>query len=187
MWGVRGRCDESLLFILNYWGDELVVSSVAWYTMWTILCGPSVRHLIQIMNCMINSFNHITLYCGINNYCHPDCYRRPSLPSCIDTELTTVNCEWHHNVITVLLLCDDTCHCVSYVDSITTVNSISLVNWDGSSDLSYGGDQFSGTFTEVKQRRPRLVLGWVTVREDRALWTCFRSSVWTLICDRPSI
>jgi len=23
-----------------------------------------------------------------------------------------------------------------------------------------------------KQRRPRLVLGWVTIREDRALWTC---------------
>jgi len=31
-------------------------------------------------------------------------------------------------------------------------------------------------------RRPRLVLGWVTVREDQALWTCIRSSVWTLIC-----
>jgi len=42
-------------------------------------------------------------------------------------------------------------------------------------------------FTEVKQRRPRLALGWVTVREDRALRTCVRSSVWTLICDRPSI
>jgi len=36
-----------------------------------------------------------------------------------------------------------------------------------------------GRFTEVKQRRPRLVLGWVTVREDRALWICVRSSVWT--------
>jgi len=37
--------------------------------------------------------------------------------------------------------------------------------------LTYGGDQgqLSGTFTEVKQRRPRLALGWVTVREDRAL------------------
>jgi len=29
-------------------------------------------------------------------------------------------------------------------------------------------------FTEVKQRRPRLVLGWVTVEEDRALWPCVR-------------
>jgi len=27
----------------------------------------------------------------------------------------------------------------------------------------------------------------VTVREDWALWTCFCSSVWTLICDRPSV
>jgi len=26
----------------------------------------------------------------------------------------------------------------------------------------------------------------VTVREDWVLWTCIRSSVWTLICDRPS-
>jgi len=33
--------------------------------------------------------------------------------------------------------------------------------------LAYGGDQ--GTFTEVKQRQPWLVLGWVTVGEDRAL------------------
>jgi len=29
--------------------------------------------------------------------------------------------------------------------------------------------RLSGTFTEVKQRQPRLVLEWVTVREDRAL------------------
>jgi len=43
------------------------------------------------------------------------------------------------------------------------------------------------TFNEVMQRRPRLVLGWVTFREDRALWTCVRSSVWNLICDLPSI
>jgi len=36
-----------------------------------------------------------------------------------------------------------------------------------------GGDQclLSGTFTEGKARRPWLVLGWVTTREDRALWT----------------
>jgi len=34
-----------------------------------------------------------------------------------------------------------------------------------------GGDQgwLSGTFTEVKQRRARLVLGWVTIKEDGAL------------------
>jgi len=32
---------------------------------------------------------------------------------------------------------------------------------------AFGGDQ--GTFTEVKQRRPGLVLGWVNIREDRAL------------------
>jgi len=45
----------------------------------------------------------------------------------------------------------------------------------------YGGDQgkFSGTFTEVKQRRPQSVLKWVTVRDDRALRTCVRSSVCT--------
>jgi len=36
----------------------------------------------------------------------------------------------------------------------------------------------------TKQRRPRLVLAWVTVSENWALWTCVRSSVWTLICDR---
>jgi len=35
--------------------------------------------------------------------------------------------------------------------------------------------------------RPRLVLEWVIVREDQALWTWVRSSLWTLICDRPSI
>jgi len=51
----------------------------------------------------------------------------------------------------------------------------------------HGHSSRSGTFTEVKQRRPRLILGRVTAREDRALWTCYRSSVWTLICDRPSI
>jgi len=40
-----------------------------------------------------------------------------------------------------------------------------------SSGYVYGGNQgwLSGTFTEVQQRRPMLVLGWVTVREDRAL------------------
>jgi len=32
--------------------------------------------------------------------------------------------------------------------------------------------------------RPRLVLGWVTTREDRALWIWIRWSVWTWICDR---
>jgi len=34
---------------------------------------------------------------------------------------------------------------------------------------SDGGDrgQLSGTFTEVKARRPRSVLGWVTTRERR--------------------
>jgi len=37
----------------------------------------------------------------------------------------------------------------------------------------------SGTCTEVTARRPRLVLGWLTIREDRALWTRVRSSVWT--------
>jgi len=36
----------------------------------------------------------------------------------------------------------------------------------------------------IKQRRSRLVLGWVIVREDRALWTCVHSSVWTFVCDR---
>jgi len=37
--------------------------------------------------------------------------------------------------------------------------------------VAFGGDQglLSGTFTEVKQRRPWLVLGWVIIREDRAL------------------
>jgi len=37
---------------------------------------------------------------------------------------------------------------------------------------AYVGEQgqLSGTFTEVKQGRPRLVLGWVTVKEDRALY-----------------
>jgi len=36
---------------------------------------------------------------------------------------------------------------------------------------AYGGDQgwLSDTFTEVKQRRPRSVLGWVTARDDRML------------------
>jgi len=46
---------------------------------------------------------------------------------------------------------------------------------------AYSGCQgyLSGTFTEVKQRQPPpLVFGWETVREDRALWTCVRSSVW---------
>jgi len=35
-------------------------------------------------------------------------------------------------------------------------------------------------------RRPWLILGRVTTREDWALWACVRSSVWTLIYDRPS-
>jgi hypothetical protein len=39
---------------------------------------------------------------------------------------------------------------------------------------------------KVKARRPRLLLGWVTAKESRALWTWVRSSVWTLNCDRPS-
>jgi len=39
----------------------------------------------------------------------------------------------------------------------------------------------------VKARRPRLVLGWVTTREDRAPWILVSSSVWTWICGRPSI
>jgi len=42
-------------------------------------------------------------------------------------------------------------------------------------------------FTEVKARRPRLVLEWVTIRDDWALWTRVRSSVWTQICDWPLI
>jgi hypothetical protein len=29
-----------------------------------------------------------------------------------------------------------------------------------------------GSLTEVKSRRPRLVVGWVTSRENRALLTC---------------
>jgi len=39
-----------------------------------------------------------------------------------------------------------------------------------SSIAACGGDQdlLSGMFTEVKQRRHPLVLGWVTVMEDRA-------------------
>ena len=50
------------------------------------------------------------------------------------------------------------------------------------------GDQclLGDSVTEVKLRRARLVPGWVTAREDWALLTCVRSSVWTLICDRPS-
>jgi hypothetical protein len=39
--------------------------------------------------------------------------------------------------------------------------------------------QFNGSFIEVKQRRPRLVLGRVDLRD--------RSSVWTLNCDRSSL
>jgi len=42
-------------------------------------------------------------------------------------------------------------------------------------------------FTKVKARRPWLVLGWVTTREDQALWTWVRPSVCTWIWDRPSI
>jgi len=37
----------------------------------------------------------------------------------------------------------------------------------------------SDPFTEVKARRPRLVLGWLTAGEDWALLTWVRSSVWT--------
>jgi len=49
-----------------------------------------------------------------------------------------------------------------------------------------GGDHclLGDSVTEVKQRRARLVLGWVTARKD---CSAVRSSVWTLICDRPSI
>jgi len=36
-------------------------------------------------------------------------------------------------------------------------------------------------FTLVTVRRPRLVLGLVTTREDRALWTWVRSSAWLTI------
>jgi len=39
----------------------------------------------------------------------------------------------------------------------------------------------------IKAHRPWLVLWWVTTTEDWALWTFVRSSVWTLIWDRPSI
>jgi len=37
----------------------------------------------------------------------------------------------------------------------------------------------------VEQHQARLVLWWVTARENWALWTCVRSSVRILICDRP--
>jgi len=53
------------------------------------------------------------------------------------------------------------------------------------SEMACSGDQWH--VTEVKQRRPQLVLGWVTIREGRQLWTCVHSSGWTLICDRPSV
>jgi hypothetical protein len=43
------------------------------------------------------------------------------------------------------------------------------------------------TEVEVKQRRPRLVLGWVTARKDRTPQTWVRLSVWTLNCDRPTL
>jgi len=39
----------------------------------------------------------------------------------------------------------------------------------------------------IQQRRLRFVLGWETVREDRALWTYVRPSVWNLVCYRRSI
>ena len=54
--------------------------------------------------------------------------------------------------------------------------------------VARSGDQclLGDSVTEVKLRRARLVPGWVTTREDWALWTCVRSSVWTSICDRPS-
>jgi hypothetical protein len=51
------------------------------------------------------------------------------------------------------------------------------------------GDQclLDDSVTEVKLRRVRLVPGRVTAWEDWALWSCVRSSVWTLICDdRPN-
>ena len=61
-----------------------------------------------------------------------------------------------------------------------TVPSCSTNHLGG--DLCLLGDSFS----EVKARRPRPVLGWVSIREDRTPCTCVRSSVWTLICDRFS-
>jgi len=45
----------------------------------------------------------------------------------------------------------------------------------------------SVTFTDVKQHNRRLVLGWVRHGRpsgERYMWSCVRSSVYTLICDR---
>jgi len=60
---------------------------------------------------------------------------------------------------------------VNSITCFTSFNTISLYIY-----LFYMYTQLA-TFTKVKQRRPRLVLEWVTVKEDRA--TCVRSSVWT--------
>jgi len=55
--------------------------------------------------------------------------------------------------------------------NILRLNHVKSMEFVFVSLKAYGGDQclLSGTFTEVKQRRPRLVLGWVTFSEDQAL------------------
>jgi len=53
---------------------------------------------------------------------------------------------------------------------------------------AFGGDQDQLSNTEVKTRRLRLVLGWVTTGKDQALMrTWVRSSACAIICDRSSI
>jgi len=54
--------------------------------------------------------------------------------------------------------------CLAWIS--TTVNS-AAIHWN----KACGGDQgyLSGTVTEIKTRRPWLLLGWLTTREDRAL------------------
>jgi len=74
------------------------------------------------------------------------------------------------------------CKCLSILSHYVLLNAFyELID----SLLSYSSPLCSHRWrlTEVQVRRPRLVLGWVTTREDRALWTCWvRSSVWTSIC-----
>jgi len=54
---------------------------------------------------------------------------------------------------------------------------------------AYDGDRGCSSVARSPKLRkwPRLVIGWVTTREDRALWTGVRSLVWTWICDWPSM
>jgi len=78
--------------------------------------------------------------------------------------------RWHFTLLLTSLFVIICCHLMCSIRLQVTTKASSLAR-----------------SLKLSMRRPRLVLGWVTAREDWALWPCIRSSVWTFICDRLSI